>query len=211
MYHTKLFSTLLNLEAISRGTIFNRTPRFRIYKIYCLHSWICTICTIGTSTNGFSKSLLPPATNVTGSSRIQGGSTMEHWQARVVYARQGLYIPDCPSCVAYRACYQYRVILPPLRCTDPHALPGTKRNQTTQFSHTPQLGPLSHGLPICPDPWGPWGDRVWLYQSKKHHRRCGSVGGGGVSGFCFHVWKPNSGQDPNTPKDGVHVGRNVHL
>ena len=32
MYHTKLFSTLLNLEAISRGTIFNRTPRFRIYK-----------------------------------------------------------------------------------------------------------------------------------------------------------------------------------
>ena len=43
---------------------------------------------------------------------------MEHWQARVVYARQGLYIPDCPSCAAYRACYQYRVILPPLRCTD---------------------------------------------------------------------------------------------
>ena len=39
---------------------------------------------------------------------------MDNWQTRSVWARQGLFVLDCPSRATYRACYQYRVLLPPV-------------------------------------------------------------------------------------------------
>ena len=39
---------------------------------------------------------------------------MDNLQTRNVWARQGLFVLDCPLCAAYRACYQYKVLLPPV-------------------------------------------------------------------------------------------------
>ena len=89
-------------------------------------------------------------------------------EGRPAWIRQGVFVLECQNCTLARAHYSWRVIIPPLRCLDPHALGGTRPNQTPKvFTKVPQLSPRSHGLPICPQAWGPWGDGVRLYQPEK--------------------------------------------
>ena len=86
---------------------------------------------------------------------------MEEWTGRPAWIRQGVFVLECQNCTLARAHYSWRVIIPPLRCLDLNALGGTRPDQTPKvLTKVPQLSPRSHGLPICPQAWGPWGDGV---------------------------------------------------